>query len=661
MHKLTLIGLFLLNYVIGFSQNLDPITIAALTEEAKECDSIGQRAISRLGGYYYGLGNKTKLRHYTQREITCAEANQDQQDIIRAYYHLLLYHQSFSGKDSVSTVAQFMLTSLESDTSFFAGSYKAKALFQIGSNYYFDYNDYTKAYRYYQKAKDLALSVGDMNQYGAIVRAIVQLYTYDKKCTKALQIADEALAKIKIGGRNQVAERNLVDLKYQRAQALINLPVANVEDKASAYQAYKNRIHFFQKRNSVLPIVNTMTSLLKDFDDILPLDTLLDYGERALSIVNFNTPNLYRYHGKNLIKIGKYKEAQKLLDIAIEEAKENIEWYGPMADIYSEMAIAHLRLGENKAAEAKFNLYKTYADSAKYEEQKNAVETIETRYQLNQKNLENTNLKKEAKRIEARTKLLGIIGALLLLLLGLSLYFYNIQRKNTKKLSKLNETKNKLFTILAHDLKGPSLIFNNLAKKLSHLITKKDTNRLLELAQHYEESGKKVSGTINRVLEWAISEKEAFANNPEALEILPIVKESMQDFEYEIKQKEIDVDVDIPQGQLITFDPNAFSIIHRNLVHNAIKYAPLKSVIKIRFNQQVKALEYIDNGIGISPNTIQKILNGIPVASRKGTQDETGTGIGLVTCVGLTTSNGSQLLFDNLPGGGTKVSLRFAA
>lgn len=662
--KLLLFTLFIIFSLTTAAQRLDSLTVDKLRQQAETCDSVGQKAISTLGGYYYFQKDAENLRYTTNREIECAKIHSDRRQLTSAYFHLILYHQAFSNGDSVVNAAEFLLTFLEKDTTTFSKKQKIRALIQLGGAYYYQYKDHEPAYRYFQQAKELALEIGDFNGYLEATRDLCRFYTLEGAYQKAIEIADDALAKIQSIEEKELNEFLLNGLKYNKARAMATNPLSDSLAIKEAYNVYKKHLSYLAKKDRKFSVKMTLTELLFAFKDYLPVDTLLAYGSQGIDLDKrymgkSRDANLYKYHGKNLILAERYEAAQPVLDTALFFAKKRVKWYIAIADIYKAKMITNLRLGQTTQAEENFNLYRTYADSIQIAERKNELEMIETRYELSQKETENQLLKKESEALSVRSKFLTAIGTLLLFLLASGLYFYNIQRKNARKLAKLNETKNKIFTILAHDLKGPSLIFNNLTKKLSYLITKNKSDRLLELARHYEDSGAKISRTINNILEWAISEKETFANNPEKLVVLPMIKSALQVFEYDLQQKKIKIELDIAEDQIVLFDPNAFAIINRNLVHNAIKYAPINSVIKIQFNSQTKILEYIDGGVGFNQNKAEKILQRIPVKSEKGTRDETGTGIGLVTCVSLSAANSSKLSFLNLPEGGTKVSLQF--
>lgn len=643
------------------AQKMDSIKLEKLKAAAEIYDSTGYEAVIDLGGYYYSQHDQKNLRCYLLKEIEHAEHSGDKEKIGGAYFHTVLYHQAFSGKDSVFEVSQVLLDFFEKDTSKLAGRYRIKALIQIGANFYFDYDDNERAYKYYRMAQEEALKMQDRDQYASIAKELSSMYNGQKRYKDAIGIIDTAFLNLERFPRGTIHNLHKINLSYQKAVALNALADSTVS-RQDIFMAYQDKLNYAERNSEKVSVSNVITRMLEGFRDYLPLDTLLVLGEKAIKVEKSgrnSSPNLYLEHSKSLMKAERYQEAKNHLNVGLEQALKRTEWYGPIKDMYDLLTQIYLKEENTKAAESSYTQYKIYQDSFVIDNRKDELEKITTNYELDKKKTENIVLKKQAETLNSRARFLTIIGALLLSLLGVVFYFFQKTRSQAKKMEKLNETKNKIFAILAHDLKGPSLIFNNLAKKLNFLVSKNDTNRLLEMAEYYEESGRKVSRTINNVLNWAIAEKDSFINNPEKIEISPILYETVDDFKFELEQKNIKIALDVTDDANILFDKNAFQIINRNLVHNAIKFAPLDSTINIKFDKQTNAIEYIDVGKGFDSTTAERIMQALPVKSSEGTLNEKGTGIGLATCVNLLKQNRSKLEIENMTPIGTKIKLLF--
>jgi len=664
MRKLLLLLLFCLaNTSVELSaQKIDSLQLIELRAQAEQNDSLGWEAIKDLAEYYYYQGDKPNLIKYTNREIEYSEITNNRKELIIGYYHLILIHQSFSGRDSVFETANFLLDFLEDDTSAFAEKYKVRALTQIGTNFYFDHSNKEQAFLYFNKALDRSKASNDIDSYISSASYLSQLYYESGLFEKAFKIADEAYQLALPTPYATEEPFSFLQLNVRRVKAARKYPESGITDE-TVFAALKEAATFSRNKGQKKSYTNAIVSIIKHLDDYLPVDTLLRYGEIVTDADNqqiVQDENAYLYHGNTLKKVKRYKEANKMYDIAIEMMKKKSRrWYGPITDaLQKKIEINHI-LGQSELAAANFITFNNYSDSLNLLEKENAIETITAKYNLSKKEIENESLRASTESLAARSRLLTVIGGLLLSLLALGAYFFFRQRQQSKKLEQLNLTKNKIFTILAHDLKGPSLAFENLSKKLSYLIKNGDEKRLMLLANDFEEKGKGLSSMILNVLDWAISEKDNFINRPEKIDIKSFISNVVSDLDYASAPKNIKVNINIPSDESIFFDANILKIVSRNILHNAIKFSQPNAEILVDYDPNTQRLNYTDQAGGIAPDIVKQVLSAIPVESTRGTKDEEGTGIGLATCVKLLKKNNSQLDISTTQNGGTTFSLKF--
>jgi len=654
--------------------------VDSLKQVASVCDSSGVVTMGNLATHHYIIRDFATQGHYVHQQVLCAEqlwqgSKKYQRNVYRAYYHLLLYnlYRENPITDSLLLAANKMRNFALRDTSFMGRRHEVLASMVTGLHYFDNLDDFDNGFETHMETIDLAMKYKTFETYLWTAYDIFDWYKSEGKLQEAFDLAEDILSKVpnpddesnKAEFKNTDMRKMRVELfklKYGKKRIRLKLPNPQDSDYEEVFEMGKKVIQRHIDDDVTSEASKAISFLLEDLENYLPLDTLLIYSTMAVKMEeDFKKKHVYAHymHGKLLNQSGKYKSAKKYLSLAISSAKEKNYHLENLIKIHNELISVNLKLGHTKAAQENFDLYKVYSDSAYTRRNRTAVETVETKYELKQQIATNEAMAKEAETLSQRAKLFSLIGLLLFILLGLALVFYFQQRKNARQLSHLNETKNKIFAILGHDLKGPSLAFNGLARKLSFLIKKNDPGRLLKLANDYEESGTRLSRIINGVLDWALTENESFLNNPEKIEILPILKQSINDLEWALKEKNISIDVNVPEDGDIIFDKNAFAIINRNLIHNAIKFSPTNSSINIRYHKQNKNLEYIDLGKGMSPDIIQKIFNGIPVESSLGTHNERGTGIGLVTCMKLLKLNkGNLSILQNSPKG-TIMQLKF--
>lgn len=645
----------------------------SLNQEAMNCNTEGMNALIKLSTYYYNLNDMAKHRHYIDRELKCVEAHGSKYNILNAYWKLMQYHARYPGMDSILIINDKVNALIEGDTSFNARRARIMPLILLGNQYYKKMDDAETAYKYFKKSIDFSLNDKFYDIYISNIESLASYYNDDGEYKKAIDLINEGLSNIpdhknpdnkSLYQYTNVDFMNIgiIDCNFQKARATLENQDSDKIEKMESYKEVQKYIAV--QDNGFVDVLIGIELILSTLDDVLPLDTLLTYGNKALKLdesFDEDFPTIYQYHGKNLLKAGQFKKAKKYLEqAAVIMKKKEASMYENIAYVHDALATTYLKLGDKEKVQENIDLYKIYTDSFYIRKSQTAVETIETKYALSQKEAENLKITQEAQSLSERLKLFGTIGALLFLFLGLAITFYLQQRRNAQKLLRLNEMKDKIFTILGHDLKGPSLAFNSLTKKLSYLIKKNDVNRLLELAPRFEERGERLSRIINDVLNWALTENESFLNNPEKISVLPIIKQAVEDLNWDLNEKNISVEINISEEEEVLFDKNAFMIINRNLLHNAIKFSPENESINIRYNSQAKNLEYIDAGKGMSTEIIKKILNEVPVQSDVGTKNERGTGIGLVTCLKLIKQNNGDLSFLKNTPTGTIVQLGFA-
>jgi len=204
---------------------------------------------------------------------------------------------------------------------------------------------------------------------------------------------------------------------------------------------------------------------------------------------------------------------------------------------------------------------------------------LEEKYETETKENENAQLLSQNKLIHTRFRLSTVIGSLLFGLLAISIYFFLKMRKNKKELEQINEGKNRLFAIVAHDLKGPAEAFSELSESVSYLLKTDQTDRLMALSEYYENAGKRLSYKLTNLLDWAISQKDNFVQNPQSLDMKNVVDNIIAELDYSIAKKELTIENKIDAEKSIYFDKDAFIVIIRNLLHNSIKFSHTRNLL----------------------------------------------------------------------------------
>lgn len=211
-----------------------------------------------------------------------------------------------------------------------------------------------------------------------------------------------------------------------------------------------------------------------------------------------------------------------------------------------------------------------------------------------------------------------------------------------KELESSNAVKNKLFSIIAHDLRSP---LNSLLGILSlsdmQLLT---PDELQELLEENKKTIKSVNNTLDNLLHWAQSQMDGLVTRKDSFELKPLFEELLVLYLPLIKQKDIQLEQFVEDSSTITADRNQISLVLRNLIDNAIKFTPLAG--RIWFT-----LESIPEGIRFSvENEVEdhlkiEIDNKMASATR-GTANEQGVGLGLILCKEYIQNNGGTFQID---------------
>jgi len=232
-----------------------------------------------------------------------------------------------------------------------------------------------------------------------------------------------------------------------------------------------------------------------------------------------------------------------------------------------------------------------------------------------------------------------------LLLLSAIIFFLLLKEKddiviitNAKALSETNRllkasnaTKDKLFSIIAHDLKGPmgaTAKMTDLLLNDNEELSEQDKNIILS---QLVKSTNKTYELLENLLNWSRGQLNALTIDAKPFKVHALIKEVVAQLESMLHAKEQIIENNISENSKVLADYEMIKVVARNLLTNAIKFSPPDSKIIIEGNEGTSCytIKFIDQGVGIEPDTIKNLLNPDFLISTAGTADETGTGIGL--------------------------------
>lgn len=228
-------------------------------------------------------------------------------------------------------------------------------------------------------------------------------------------------------------------------------------------------------------------------------------------------------------------------------------------------------------------------------------------------------------------------------------------KESEARLTELNATKDKFFSIVAHDLKSPFNAIAGLSDLLEEMTQKKDYEGIKQYAGIIRQSSEQVMNLLKNLLEWSRSQTGKMKFNPTFTEIEPLVDEVTALLNSPAQQKSITIQKEVSPALVAFADKDMISTILRNLISNAVKFSNPGGRIIISSGEDNEwiAVAVSDNGIGIKQEIMEKLFRIDESCSTPGTQNEQGTGLGLILCKELAEKHGGTIRVESEPGKGS--------
>lgn len=296
------------------------------------------------------------------------------------------------------------------------------------------------------------------------------------------------------------------------------------------------------------------------------------------------------------------------------------------------------------------------------------IEQLQAIYEIDKKNAQIMELEKQ-NEINALTikqhqisLLIMVAGIVIAFLISVSIYwFYSKIRRKNLELKETNAAKDKLFAIVAHDLRGPT---GNLASFLEHLndtFADHSPEELKKILVSLHKSADSVSVLLENLLIWAQSQLNKIEFCPAELRLSEIVHNSVKGLKQSADDKQVDINLELDDRILVMADLNMAQTVVRNLLSNAIKFTPRGGsvVIKTEVGETTNAcISITDNGIGIEKSLLSKIFDMSYSLHTPGTENEKSTGLGLILVKDFVEKNNGSITIDSETDKGTVVMFK---
>jgi len=243
----------------------------------------------------------------------------------------------------------------------------------------------------------------------------------------------------------------------------------------------------------------------------------------------------------------------------------------------------------------------------------------------------------------------------------IKLYLRFIQREKdiNIELIKANESKDRFFSIIAHDLKSPFNGFLGFLNILKSDLMQMSIEEIIETISDIHDSAHNLFELLENLLDWSRMQRGQmpFTQVPFAINFL--VKNTFSLAKLNAENKKISLNNSISDNLLVNADVTMIKTILRNLIMNSIKFVPDGGSVLVSANDttnEMVSISVIDNGVGMSKEAMEKIFKIDESYSTPGTNDELGTGLGIVLCDELVRKHGGILSVESEIGKGTKFS-----
>ncbi len=532
----------------------------------------------------------------------------------------------------------------------------------LSSEYAYSSN-YSEALNGYLKGIDIATEVDNKKMLSILNENIANLYTAQKDYEQALDFYKKVKKVNDEIGDDIISAETMSNVasiyskigKFDYAMFNVNRSIETFEKHevmdwlAFAYEV-KGNIYLKQKKyHWALYWYNQSDALHKELDDERGKISLLNGMAETYLHLEKDSLSL-RYAEEGYQKSKKIKSLQGQIDCS--------------------ETLYKIHKGKNDFAKALayHEIFQKLSDSLSKDENKSSLALLETKTEYEKQR--HMLIDKNEKAL-AKSRMYIYSSVLILLILGtITLLVYRSKKIQKKlyselkeksevlvqreiELSGMNKTKNKLFSIIAHDLRGPIGALQGLLKMFSsNEIEQKD---FFKLAPKLKSDVDHIFFTLNNLLSWGQTQMDGVVTRPKSHEVKIIVADNINLLSEVAAKKSIKLMNQLPENVIAWIDPDQIDIVVRNLISNALKFTPDNGLVTVEAEEKAKNWEIMvrDTGIGMDKETQEKIFRSDTNKTTYGTNNEKGTGLGLSLCKEMVEKNKGSIWVESFPRKGT--------
>ncbi len=641
------------------------------------------KCFNYIGIVYKGLSDYDKALDYYNQALSINKMIGDNESLSKI---LINIGNIYKSKGQYSKSLEYYQNALRLNEKFNNKTITANAYTNAGLVFKVMGND-SMAMDYFTKALKIYEATNNKRNISIIYINIGTIYHQEQKLLQALEYFERAL---KI--------QKEINFKRGIATSYINIGIINNElgNRAKAVEFYKKALTVQNEIGDKYLIAGTLANLASLYLQKKDYIKAIDYAKKSLAISKKIgslrwEETVYHYLSLAYQGLNNYKKALDYSDlwISIKDSIYGIEKAKAVAEIQAKyesekkekqiirqkaaLEKSKLEVENEKAKKLKqeternmflvafvltivvlvvlFRLYRIKKSAnTLLEEQKREIETVNE--ELNQTNEEltvtietvenqkhkieeyNDQLQKQNNEIQAINKLL---------------------KKQKLDLEQANATKTKFFNIIAHDLRSPFNALLGLADILHESYAALDEEEREKITGYLVSSAKGAYDLVENLLKWASTQTGKVSFTPKVCDLSELLTETLFNIKSAAENKNINLFTEIPENLKVFADKEMLKTIFRNLVSNAIKFTQKGGAITIKATETENKVRCSveDTGVGMSKEVSEKIFS-ITQISTAGTNNEKGTGLGLILCKEFVEKHGGNIWVESEEGKGSK-------
>ncbi len=564
-------------------------------------------------------------------------------------------------------------------------------------NIYLRQNVFRIANDYYSKALNIYEAMNNTEGIGDV---------YEKNGLLMLKQDDVDSALVCFNKVLDIRNKTKNKQKIADARALIAKAYKYDEEFELAEKNLLEAFEIYQKLDNTFKLAETYYALAEIYFLQTDYNTSREYFSNAYKL--FYELQLKNRIAASLIQIGKihykrkqYDETLNYANRALNIVNTQIAYLDLKRDIFLLIADVYSELKQPELALKNYKRYIQIRDSIITEKQQQQYSEMQQNLEVQQKQNEIKLLQLQAQQEKEKQRIrnnqnIAIIITITLVSLAFGLVFLHLYRAKSKankileeknkqineqqeeliqnldqvkhyseELREANATKDRMFSIIGHDLRNPIGSFKNMLELVVQAPEQFEESMLMEILKSLSESANMTYNLLENLLYWAKNQRDEISFTPEKIQLHKLVEENVALLTGAAQNKSIHIQSDLKDKSEVFADKNMITTVIRNLLSNAIKFTPNNGKVTISTNlveeyvENHGNVEYVqvkvaDNGIGISKKNMEKLFNKSEHFTTYGTNDEKGSGLGLILCKEFIEKNGGKILVKSEEGKGTE-------